>query len=90
MRTIYHAENILDAHLLKGALEAEGIPAYVAGEYLTGAIGELPAMGLVSVMVPEACLPAARAVVDGVDAQLREARAAIADDDDQLPHSIPV
>lgn len=90
MRTIYHAENILDAHLLKAALEAQGIPAYVAGEYLTGAIGELPPMGLVSVMVPEACLPAARAVVDGVDAQLREARAAIASDDDQIPQSIPV
>jgi hypothetical protein len=90
MRTVYHAENILDAHLLKGALEAEGIPAYVAGEYLTGAIGELPAMGLVSVMVPEACLPAARAVADGVHAQLCEARAAAAADDGELPDSVPV
>jgi hypothetical protein len=90
MRTIYHAENILDANLLKGALEQQGIPAYVAGQYLTGAMGELPAMGLVAVMVPEHSLAAAQAVVEAVEAQLAEARKAVADDDDLLPASVPV
>jgi hypothetical protein len=81
MQTVYEAENLLDAHLVKGALEQQGIPAYVAGEYLTGALGELPAMGLVSVMVPQHCLPQARDIVAAVDRDLREARAAMRDDD---------
>ncbi|MFN9731601.1 MAG: DUF2007 domain-containing protein [Pseudomonadota bacterium] len=82
MRIVYRAENLIDAHLVKGALEGAGIPAHVAGEYLTGAMGELPALGLVSVMVPEHALPAAGPVVAACDAQLREARAAAAGDDD--------
>lgn len=88
MRIVYQAENVVDAHLVKGALESAGIPAHVAGEYLTGAIGELPAMGLVAVMVPEGLLPAALEVVRAVDAQLREARAA-AVDDGPLPGAAP-
>jgi hypothetical protein len=53
MKIVYQAENILDAHLVKGALENHDIPAFVTGEYLTGAIGELPAHGLVAIMVPD-------------------------------------
>jgi hypothetical protein len=81
MQTVYEAENLLDAHLVKGALEQQGIPAYVAGEYLTGAMGELPVMGLVAVMVPQHCLPAARDIVAAVDRDLREVRAAGFEDD---------
>jgi hypothetical protein len=60
MRVVYEAENLIDAHLVKGMLENEGIPAHVRGEHLTGALGELPVMGLVAVCVvdtdwPEAC-----------------------------------
>lgn len=88
MRIVYQAENVVDAHLVKGALEGAGIPAHVAGEYLTGAIGELPALGLVAVMVPEHLLPAALEVAGAIDAQLREARAAAADDG-PLPDAAP-
>ncbi len=88
MRIVYHAENLVDAHLVKGALEADGIPAHVAGEYLTGAIGELPALGLVAVMVPEHLLAAAGPIVEACDAQLREARS-VAAGDDELPGPAP-
>jgi hypothetical protein len=88
MRIVYQAENVVDAHLVKGALEDAGIPAHVAGEYLTGAMGELPVQGLVAVMVPEGCLPAALDVVRAVDAQLSEARGAAAADD-ALPGAAP-
>ena len=57
MRVVYEAENIIDAHLVKGMLEEHGVPAFVRGEYLTGALGELPVMGLVAVCVPEVELP---------------------------------
>ena len=53
MRIVYRAENIVDAHLVKGALEGHGLVAFVTGEYLTGGMGQLPASDLVAVMVPE-------------------------------------
>ena len=53
MRIVYRAENIVDAYLVKGALEGHDLAAFVTGEYLTGAMGQLPASDLVAVMVPE-------------------------------------
>ncbi|HTL14856.1 MAG TPA: DUF2007 domain-containing protein [Thermomonas sp.] len=66
MRTVYEAANLIDAHLVRQALEAEGIPAFVRGEALTGGIGELGVFGLVAVMVPEAAWPQARARVEAL------------------------
>lgn len=84
MHIVYHAENLFDAHLVKDALEHAEIPAFISGEYLTGGVGQLPAMDYIAVMVPESALPAARAIVRGVEAQLVEAREAI-DDLEDLP-----
>ncbi|HTH67550.1 MAG TPA: DUF2007 domain-containing protein [Rhodanobacter sp.] len=81
MHTVYRAENLFDAHLVKDALEADGIPAFIAGEYLTGAVGQLPAMDYIAVMVPESSLAAANGIVGEVEARLNEARQAIVDDD---------
>jgi hypothetical protein len=67
MRVVYEAENVIDAHLVKGLLENNEIPAFVRGEYLVGAVGELPVMGLVAVLVPESQYEAA-------DTLLREFR----------------
>ncbi len=75
MKIVYRAENIIDANLVKNALEAENIPAFVSGYYLTGAIGDLPAGSLVNVMVAEIDLERARAVAERVDADLAEFRA---------------
>ncbi|TCV93946.1 putative signal transducing protein [Luteibacter rhizovicinus] len=80
MRIAYHAESLIDAHLVKDALERAEIPAFVSGEFLTGAVGQLPARDFVAVMVPEGCSEAAEIIVRAVDAQLMEARAALADD----------
>ncbi|MBN8713127.1 MAG: DUF2007 domain-containing protein [Xanthomonadales bacterium] len=79
MHIVYHAENLFDAHLVKDALEHAEIPAFISGEYLTGGVGQLPAMDYIAVMVPESALPAAREIVRKVEAQLVEARAAIED-----------
>lgn len=81
MHTVYRAENLFDANLVKDALEAGGIPAFIAGEYLTGAVGQLPAMDYIAVMVPEAALAESQAIVAGVEAQLSEARQAMRDDE---------
>ncbi|RZA14820.1 MAG: DUF2007 domain-containing protein [Lysobacteraceae bacterium] len=66
MRTVYEAANVIDAHLVRQVLEAEGIPAFVRGEALAGGIGELGVFGLVAVMVPEAAWPEARALVEAL------------------------
>ena len=64
MRIVYEAENIIDAMLVKHALEAAEIPAFVAGAHLSGAIGELPMMmGLIRVQVPDSASDAADQIV---------------------------
>ncbi|MBB5016517.1 DUF2007 domain-containing protein [Rehaibacterium terrae] len=63
MRVVYEAENLIDAHLVRGALEEAGIPAWVRGEFLTGAMGELPVGGLVAVCVPASRWPEASALL---------------------------
>jgi len=75
MQIVYRAANIIDANLVKNALDAEGIPAFVGGQYLTGAIGELPPMPLVNVMVAAIDWPRARAIAQSIDAELAERRA---------------
>jgi hypothetical protein len=74
VKIVYRAENIIDANLVKNALEHEGIPAYVSGQYLTGAVGELPPMALVNVMVAEVDWPRAREIAERIDADLAERR----------------
>ena len=39
---VYRARNIAQAHLLKGLLENEGIPAQVENDLLQGAVGDIP------------------------------------------------
>ena len=79
MRIVYQAENIIDANLVKNALEHAGITSFVSGQYLTGAVGELPPLGLVNVMVAEIDWPRAREIAESIDADLAERRSA-ADD----------
>jgi hypothetical protein len=59
----YRAANIADAHLIRQMLEAGGIPAFIQGEYLQGAVGELPANTEIFVRVSDDHYDAARAVV---------------------------
>ena len=88
MIIVYEAENIIDANLVKNALEHEGIPAFVSGQYLTGAIGELPPLALVKVMVAEIDWPRARAIAERIDADLAEYRAAPDASDGWLPEPV--
>ena len=77
MHIIYRAENLFDAHLVKDALEHAEIPAFISGEYLTGAVGQLPAMNYIALMVPKLSLPIALPIVREIEAQLSEARLAL-------------
>lgn len=71
MQIVYRAESIVDANLVKAALEAAGILAFVNGEYLIGAMGELPVSGLVNVMVADIDIEQARPIAEEIDRALR-------------------
>ncbi len=88
MRIAYRAETLIDAHLVKDALERADIPAFISGEYLTGAVGQLPALDYVAVLVSEASLDAAERIVREVERTLVEARLAMdeSDEDPDAPH----
>ena len=85
MKIVYEAENIIDANLVKNALEHAGINSFVSGQYLTGAAGELPPLALVNVMVAEIDWPRARPIVERIDAALSERRAQPEPDGGWLP-----
>jgi hypothetical protein len=84
MHIVYRAESIIDANLVKSALEAAGILAFINGEYLTGGMGELPVSGLVNVMVAdidvERALPVVREVDSGLSAEVDPADGRFFDD----------
>src|SRR5262249_61372091 len=75
VKIVYQAENIIDANLVKNALEHDGIAAFVSGQYLTGAAGELPPIALVNVMVAATDWARARPIAERIDAALSERRA---------------
>ncbi|MDQ3269247.1 MAG: DUF2007 domain-containing protein [Pseudomonadota bacterium] len=82
MKVVYEAANLIDAHLVRHALEAAQIPVYLRGEALVGGMGELPLFGVVGVCVPEAAWTQARAIVD--ELALDEPLPGQAVDDDAL------
>jgi hypothetical protein len=63
MVTVYTAQLITDAYLIKGLLENHGIAAFVSGDYLQGAIGELPPMGMITVGVADDLAERAAALI---------------------------
>lgn len=63
MKTIYHAANVIEAHMLRDLLTQEGLSPVIQGEHLQGAVGELPAAGLVRLEVPEAECGQAREII---------------------------
>ena len=68
MESVYDAQNLIDAQLVCDLLLSAGIPAQVSGAGLLGAAGELPAIGVLQVLVPEDAAERARAVVADWDA----------------------
>jgi len=64
MRTLYQAASAIEAHMLLDLLKQEGLSAEIHGEHLQGAIGELPAAGLVRLVIDETDYAAARALIE--------------------------
>ena len=63
MQKVYSAQNPVEAHIVRGLLEQQGITARVNGEYLQGGIGELPLVDLITVSVADGDVDAALEVI---------------------------
>lgn len=87
MQLIYQSNNLFDAHLVKHALEDAGIPAFVFGESLLGAGGELPLFGLLRVCVPDSAKPEAEDIVAALG--LDDGPTDPILDDDEAPGFLP-
>jgi len=53
MKYVYRAANILEAQIVKGMLQANGIGAEVGGYYLQGGVGEVAPMDTARVYVAD-------------------------------------
>lgn len=86
MKVVYEAANIIDAHLVRHALEETGLPVFLRGEALLGGMGELPLFGVVAVCVPDSAWPEARAIVESLPIAVPSAAAEGEGDMTALPH----
>jgi hypothetical protein len=53
VKTLLYAQDLIEAQLIKNLLQSEGIESMILGEFLQGAIGELPPSGLIRVNVED-------------------------------------
>lgn len=70
MLRIYEPRDLMEAQMLVGMLENEGIEAHVAGRDLLGAVGELPALGLLGLLVEAAQAERAISLIAAYNAAL--------------------
>ena len=53
MKIIYKAGDIIEAHIVAGMLNANGLRAYVGGHYLQGGIGDLAPLDFANIYVAD-------------------------------------
>ncbi|OZG75112.1 hypothetical protein BTA51_01605 [Hahella sp. CCB-MM4] len=73
MRHVFEASNMLEAHVVNGMLQAEGINSFVQGDYLQGGIGDLPVSGLVRIAVNDVDYEQARAIIQQWEREQQDA-----------------
>ena len=68
MQRIYEPQDLMEAELLISMLASEGIEAHVTGGHLLGAVGELPVMGLLGLLVADQQAEHARELIAAYNA----------------------
>ena len=68
MQRVYEPENLLEGQMLVDMLASEGIAAYLLGQHLVGAVGELPACGLLGLVVADSDAEQARMLIAAYNA----------------------
>jgi hypothetical protein len=70
MKTVLEPSNALEGHMLQDLLRQRGIDSRLDGAHLQSGVGELPAIGLIRLLVDDSDYDAARAVVEEWDASV--------------------
>lgn len=65
MQRIHEPADLMEAQLLISMLRSEGIDVYLQGADLVGGMGELPALGLLGLMVEDEHAQLARELING-------------------------
>ena len=63
MISVFRGSDYIQSQLLAGLLRQSGIEVFLQGAMLQGALGDLPAMGHLSIMVDEKDLAAAELLI---------------------------
>lgn len=82
MQRIYEPQDLMEGELLRSMLASEGVEAHLLGQHLVGAVGELPACGLLGLMVEDDDVSRARELIAAYNA-------AQPLPDDEPPQSLP-
>ena len=68
MQRIYEPQDLLEAQMLLGMLATEGVDVHLVGSDLLGAMGELPAAGLLGLLVEDHLAQSARQLIAAYNA----------------------
>jgi hypothetical protein len=68
MQRVYEPQDLMEGELLLSMLASEGIEAHLTGQHLAGAVGELPACGLLGVLVEDEQAQSAQALIAAYNA----------------------
>lgn len=63
MTSVFDTSDLIAAQMVCDLLKRVGIPARILGEHLQGGVGDLPAIGLIRVAVPDAHEEEAKSVI---------------------------
>ena len=67
MITVYRGSDYIEAQLLAGLLRQQGIEVFLQGALLQGALGELPPVGHLAIMVHDDDRSAAERLISAYD-----------------------
>ena len=81
MISVFRGSNYVEAQLLLGLLQQQGITAFLQGAALQGGLGEVPAVGYLSILVEDTDQIAAQRLL----AAYERGELAIDDDQDVTP-----
>ena len=67
MKSVYRGSDYFEAQLLTGMMEQAGLQVFLQGAALQGAMGEVPAMGHLSIIVNDADQERAVEIIDAYE-----------------------
>jgi len=77
LKTVFRANDIVEAHIVAGMLQSQGIKTFVGGHYLQGAVGDLAVQGFADVQVLEDDVDLAKSLITEYETSAEDASGSI-------------